>query len=104
MLLKIGCALLAGSCCKARELLSMSMSYNLIIVIIKIDICFNNKFYIVYYYIIRIYYTVYCSYILYIHVRIHYFIIMFLYYNIIKFINQDFKKHYVYIIYNIIIL
>ena len=50
MLLKIGCALLAGSCCKARELLSMSMSYNLIIVIIKIDICFNNKFYIVYYY------------------------------------------------------
>ena len=46
MLLKIGCALLAGSCCKARELSSMSMSYNLIIVIIKI--CFNNKFYIVY--------------------------------------------------------
>ena len=42
MLLKIGCALLAGSCCKARELSSMSMSYNLIIVIIKIDICFNN--------------------------------------------------------------
>ena len=54
MLLKIGCALLASSCCKARELLSMSMSYNLIIVIFKIDICFNNKFYIVYYYIIRI--------------------------------------------------
>ena len=46
MLLKIGCALLAGSCCKARELLSMSMSYNLIIVIFKIDICFNNKLYI----------------------------------------------------------
>ena len=85
MLLKIGCALLASRCCKARELLSMSMSYNLIIVIIKIDICFNNKFYIVYYYIILIYYTVYCSYILYIYVRIHYFIIMFLYYNIIKF-------------------
>ena len=38
------------------------------------------------------------------YVRIHYFIIMFLYYNIIKFLNQDFKKHYVYIIYNIIIL
>ena len=54
MLLKIGCALLAGSCCKARELLSMSMSYNLIIVIFKIDICFNNTFYIVYYFIIRI--------------------------------------------------
>ena len=47
MLLKIRCALLAGSCCKARELLSMSMSSNLIIVIIKIDIRFNNKFYIV---------------------------------------------------------
>ena len=78
MLLKIGCAILAGSCCKARELLSMSMSYNLIIVIFKIDICFNNKFYIVYYYIIRIYYSVYCSYIIIIYTcTYNYFIIMF---------------------------